>query len=192
MPWLPDSSLKPTRSATCLIPIIMQFSLYPFKEENMPRNKQFASLWMMIFLVILVALACRIGPIWIGGGEPTPFTGIDPHMIETNRALITPLPTPQCGGNVTGAWIGYAENSKGRVTYYMRLTQTDCTVTGTSKTEDIVSTVKGNVDQGVFHYSESGTGNNCYWKANLTIQPPGNKMTGSVTNCSKKQIFLEK
>ncbi len=158
----------------------------------MSPKKQLAIFFMVLVLVVMIALACRIGPVWIGPGEPTPFTGIDPVYLETARAAITPVPTPDCGGTVTGDWSGHAGDGNERVTYTMHLVQTGCKVTGSSVSEgSVTSTVKGIVDQGNFHFVESGSGNNCYWKGILTLLTD-TWLSGKVENCSRKSIELYK
>jgi hypothetical protein len=105
----------------------------------------------------------------------------------------SPTVTPQCGGNVTGTWSGTAFLGNDSVTYSMNLVQTDCQVTGTSQSGGaITATVQGYVENGKFHFTESGTGNACYWTGTLSIDLIRNEMFGQVTNCSQKQIDLFK
>jgi hypothetical protein len=151
----------------------------------MSRKKQSARLMLILSLVIFVTLACDPFVYLPGGGSAYPSTT---EMI--------PTPTPLCGGNVTGSWSGDASGGSETYTYTMSLTQNGCMVTGSSLTAGTTSaSVNGYVDRGVFHFTESGPGNNCYWTANLTLFYEGNQLTdmeGNVTNCSQKLISLSR
>lgn len=146
----------------------------------MSPQKKLARYLVIPLLILFVSLACEL--FHLPGMENIP-----------GNPTSSPVPTPLCGGDVTGAWSGTAGEGNEAVTYSMNLVQKDCTVSGTSRTEGSISaSVNGSVDQGIFHFTESGSGNNCYWTGNLSIKWPFDQMTGKVTNCSGKQITLYK
>ncbi len=140
----------------------------------MAHRKQIVIRLCIPCLIVLLSLAC------------------DSPLLQPNSGIPTQTlaPTPECGGNISGTWLGTA----GEYTYKMVLHQTGCTVTGSSSTDGSTgSTINGTVDQGVFHFTESGSEPGaCYWTGNLTIRWPGNEMIGTVTNCSKPEISLHK
>ena len=151
------------------------------KEEKMFNNNRPALRWLILTMIVCVTLAC-----W-------PFEHDDDPPDYTPPL---PTPTPQCGGDVSGEWTGSAGIGDESVPYSMKLQQTECDVTGTSLASYTTSaTVTGYVEGGIFHFTESGPGNNCYWTGSLLlVVPPTGRDTlaGDVTNCSQKFISLER
>jgi hypothetical protein len=148
----------------------------------MSRNTQSARVWLILTMIVFVTLACYP---FSGDDEPPP--GYTPPL---------PTPTPQCGGDVSGEWTGAAGIGDESVPYSMNLQQTECDVTGTSLASYTTSaTVTGYVEGGIFYFTESGPGNNCYWTGSLFFVVPltgRDRLSGDVTNCSKKFISLER
>jgi len=139
--------------------------------------------WLVLALMVCVILACRL-----------PFEDEDPP--PPGYTPPPPTPTPQCGGDVSGEWQGGAGIGDESVPYSMKLQQTGCNVTGTSLASyTTAATVTGYVEGGIFHFTESGPGNNCYWTGALfLVVPPTGRdtLSGDVTNCSQKFISLER
>lgn len=145
----------------------------------MSRKNLFARYLIILPLIGFVTLACE----WMGVNLPLGPSG----------TVLPPSPTqtPLCGGDVTGSWSGTAFLGNDSVTYSMNLVQTGCQVAGTSQSGgNLTATVTGYVENGRFHFTESGTGNACYWTGTLTIDLIRNEMFGKVTNCSQRQIDL--
>jgi hypothetical protein len=150
----------------------------------MSRKNPFAHHWLILTLIVCVILACN-GPNLLD--DETPPSSYTPPP---------PTPTPLCGGDVSGEWEGVAGYGDEQVPYSMSLHQTGCTVTGTSLASyTTAATVTGYVESGVFHFTESGSGNNCYWTGALFLVVPDtgrDTLRGDVTNCSQKFISLER
>jgi hypothetical protein len=148
-------------------------------EEKMSRKNLFTRYLLILPLLGLMTLSCE-------------FMGVNLPLGPSGTVLPpSPTATPPCGGNITGLWSGTAFLGNDTLTYSMNLVQTDCQVAGTSQSAGTVtSTVKGYVENGRFHFTESGTGDACYWTGTLIIDLIRNEMFGQVTNCSQKQIDL--
>jgi len=147
----------------------------------MSRKKQFPCYLLFLTLLLFMVFACAP----LGDDDPPP--SYVPPTLE---------PTPPCGGDVSGDWDGSAGFGDDQVPYSLHLVQTGCTVTGTSTSWGQCSAnVNGYIDQGILHYSESGSENCCYWSAALilVISDTGrDHLSGDVANCSKKFISLER
>ena len=145
----------------------------------MPRKKLFPRFLLILPLIGLATLSCEFMSVNLPLGPSG--TVIPP----------SPTTTPLCGGDVSGSWSGTAFLGNDTITYSMNLVQTGCQVTGTSQSAgSITASVQGTVENGRFHFTESGSGQNCYWTGTLTIDLIRNEMFGQVTNCSMKQIDL--
>jgi hypothetical protein len=145
----------------------------------MPRKTLFTRFLLILPLLGLLTLSCE-------------FMGVSLPIGESDITHFpSPTTTPLCGGDVSGSWSGTAFLGNDTITYSMNLVQTGCQVTGTSQSAGaITASVQGTVENGKFHFTESGTGENCYWTGTLTMDLRRNELFGQVTNCSQKQIDL--